>query len=146
MGSAGSPANLITNSTTAISPAVALSNGTVNGTGTINSLTVANSASNVLGNGSNGAISLAQPLTIGNLTFSGAAKFAPVTSLAQAAVPAVGVTNLTASGSAGSVSVVPTNTSGGWSNGTYHLVSYTGSIGGTGFPAFTLNISGVGAR
>ena len=46
IGSAGSAANLITNSTTAISPAVTLANGTINGTGSINSLTVANLAGN----------------------------------------------------------------------------------------------------
>ena len=87
---------------------------------------------------------LAQPLTVGNLTFSGASNLVPVQSLATATTPAVATTNFSASGAAGSVNVAPANTSGGWSNGTYQLVSYTGSIGGTGFPAFALNISGVG--
>ena len=146
IGSAGTAANLITNSTTAISPAVTLTNGTINGTGSINSLTVANLAGNTVGNGSNGVILLAQPLTVGNLTFSGTSTLVPVQSLVTATTPAIAATNLTASGAAGSVKVAPVNTSGGWSNGTYHLVSYTGSIAGTGFPAFALNITGVGTR
>src|SRR5262249_1214729 len=103
-------------------------------------------ASNTVGNGNNGTALLAQPLTVGNLTFSGAGTLVPVTSAAQASTSALAVTTLTASGAAGSVKITPINTSGGWSNGTYQLVGYAGSIGGTGFPAFALNITGVGAR
>ena len=117
-----------------------LTNGTVNGAfSTINALTVANSVNNVVSNGNNGTVTLATPLNIGALTFNGAATLNPVTSPTTASTPALAVTTLTASGAAGSVKVSPISTIGGFPNGTYQLVSYTGSIGGTGFPAFSLS-------
>ena len=147
VGTASTPANLIVTSGSAVSPPVTLTNGTVNGAlGTINSLTVANSVSNVISNGNNGTVVAATPLNIGNLTFSGSVTLSPVTSQNTSTTPSLAVTNLTASGPAGSIKVSPISSSGGFLNGTYQLVSYTGSIGGTGFPAFSLNLPGLGVR
>ena len=147
VGTAANPATLIVTGSTPVSPTVTLTNGTVNGAfSTINALTVANSVNNVVSNGNSGTATLANPLNIGALTFNGAATLSPVTSLVTASTPALAVTTLTASGAAGSVKVSPISTAGGFPNGTYQLVSYTGSIGGTGFPAFSLVISGLGVR
>ena len=140
-------AKLIQGSATPIQGLVTVTNGTLDGTGQLTSATVASSATNVVTNGGNGIQSVASPLTLSSsLTFQGAAKLVPVTAPLAANTPAISAASLTASGPAGSISVSPVSTIGGFPNGTYQLVSYTGSIGGTGFPAFTLNLSGLGVR
>jgi autotransporter-associated beta strand protein len=136
--------NLVQNSPVAISAPVIVTSGTIKGNGIINSVTVANAAANAItSNNTGGGL-----LTIGSLTLSGAGKLNLTTSPATASTPILPVTTLAANGAASSVTIAPSNTSGGWAAGTYQLVQYSGSIGGTGFSAFnpTLSITGLGAR
>ncbi|HYO09377.1 MAG TPA: autotransporter-associated beta strand repeat-containing protein, partial [Tepidisphaeraceae bacterium] len=125
-------------SSVAVSPAVTLTNGTVDGTGTINSLTVANAAGNTIANGAG----TTGALTVGSLTLNGAATLNLTTG---STAPVLNTTTLTANGAAGSVVV---NASSIWSTGSvYNLIGYTGGIGGTGFSAFTKGtISGLSSR
>jgi autotransporter-associated beta strand protein len=120
----GSGAKFIQNSTTAVSPAVTLSQGTVDGTGTINSLTVANSASNVLQNGDGGTATL----TLGSLTFNGAAAV-NILDGGISTTPGINVTGaLTTTSANGLVTINASAAS--WSAGTYDLIGF-GSFGGS---------------
>ena len=136
----GGDAKLLQTSTTAISPVVTVASGTVDGTGTINTVNVGDLATNVIANGNGGTATL----TIGTLTFAGAGK----TSVSLGgATPGIVTTGLVANGAAGSVAVNATKLS--WDNGvTYDLIGYGGGlIGGTGFSAFTKGTVGnLGAR
>ena len=137
----GAGAKLLHTSSTAITPAVTLTSGTVDGTGTITTVNVAGLSTNVIANG-NGTAGAA--LTIGTLSFAGAAK---VSLLLNSTSAGLATTTLTAGGAASSVTIDASNT--GWTNGsTYDLISYTGGvIGGTGFSAFIKGlITGIGAR
>jgi len=95
------------------------SGGTLAGTGSVGSATIAS------GGGVSGS------LTLASLTFSGTGTI--TTS------PGVGLTtsSLTANGGSGSVTINVTS-SDPIPNGTYNLITYSGSLGGTGYSAFTL--------
>jgi fibronectin-binding autotransporter adhesin len=137
----GAAAKLVQLSSTQVTPVVSLTQGTVDGTGTINTLNVASAAGNILtaGNGGVGT------LTVGSLSFSGAATvnlglngISVDTSIAS--------TNLSTN-AAGTVTLNVTN-SGLWTNGTYPLITYGGGgVGGAGFGQFALSAPlGLGGR
>lgn len=132
---------LIQASSTALSAPVTLTSGTVDGTGTINSLSVASSAGNNLRNG-NGTAGAA--LTVNSLTFDDAAV---VDVSLNSTAAGIVTTNLTtgAANSTGKITVNASNAS--WLPGTYDLISYTGSIGGVGFSEFQKGtITGLSGR
>ncbi len=134
----GTGAKLRANST--INAPVTVTTGTLDGVGFVANATVGAGTGGVITNG-NGA---AATLNLTNLTFSGAGTWSPVTSDFAAASPALTASTITTTG-AGSVTVSPINTGGAWSNNTYTLASYT-TLGGTGFPAFTSAVVGLGGR
>jgi autotransporter-associated beta strand protein len=121
---------------------VSLNGGTLTGSGTIfNGVTVANTASTILSNndGTAGA-----SLTIGALTFDGAATVNTFSNSTSA--PIVATTSLT-SNAAGTVTINPSAPN--WTTGsTYELINYGGGIiGGAGFGQFALGtVSGLSPR
>ena len=112
---------LLQTSTTAITPPVALDQGALDGTGTIDTVNVADSAANTIGAG-NGA---AGTLTVTNLNFFGTATLnlrANGTNVDQS----VATTNLFTSGATTPVVVNVTNTAGFWTSGmTYPLITFS---------------------
>lgn len=114
------------NTSTAVTPAVSVQGGTLGGTGTINSVSVTNLVSNTLANGS-GAVGSTGALTVGNLTFSGAATV-NINSGGSAGLNVTGA--LTTTPANGKV-VLNVTTAPIWASGsTYNLISY-GSFNGT---------------
>ena len=113
-------------SSTAVTPTVTLSNGSLDGNGTFGSVVVSNSSGNVIFNG-NGVAGVVE--TIGNLTFLGNATMN--LSLSSNS-PVINTTSLTTSGgsntSLGKVTVNLMN-SGIWTTGIYDLVSYSNYTG-----------------
>ncbi|OYV06756.1 MAG: hypothetical protein CFE26_04605, partial [Verrucomicrobiales bacterium VVV1] len=136
----GANAKLLQNSSTAVTPVVTLTQGTLDGIGTIDTVDVGNSASNILtaGNGGVGT------LTIGSLAFNGTA----TVNLGLSGISvdkAISTTSLSTN-AIGTVTLNVTN-SGLWTNGTYPLIAYSGSIGGAGFGKFSLSAPlGLGGR
>ena len=134
----GANTKFIQNSTTAVTPTVTVTNGGVDGTGTINTVTVANLATNSVANGAGTA---GIPLTIGSLTFLGAGRF----DLAlDGTAPGVQTTSFTTSGPAGAVVINASNTL--WSSGTtYNLLTFSTRTGALA-DLSKGTISGLGAR
>jgi autotransporter-associated beta strand protein len=152
-GGGGTVGKLIQNSTTALAPTVTVANGSiaVNGSRTVNSVIVGDLSTNSLTSSNLTGVVNNGLLTVGSLTFNGAAAVNLTTSPPTAGVnssPAMVVTSsLSANTGSGPVTINLTNTDGGWANGVYYLISHTsGAIGGTGgFGAFQKNIT-IGAR
>ena len=116
---------------TAVSPVVTVTaNGTLDGTGIINTVIVNANGTVANGNGSNAT------LTIGSLTFK-AAGILNLTASSAPTTPALATTTLVTSNgsltSAGKVTVNASNTL--WSPGVYDLVSYS-TLSGPGFSDF----------
>jgi autotransporter-associated beta strand protein len=135
----GSTAKLLQSGSAAVTPAVTLTQGTLTGSGTVDTVTVGDATGGIVSNndGVEGAA-----LTIGTLTFDGSAT---VNTFGNAAVPLV-VTTL-ATNAAGAVTLNPTAES--WTSGaTYDLISFGGgSVGGAGDAQFALGtITGKAAR
>ena len=108
---------LQTNTATAITPTVTLQGGTVDGTGTINTVNVTDLATNKITNGN----ATPSPLTIGALTFSGDAAV-DVRTAGSAGLTVTGA--LTTTPANGTVTV---NVAAGpvWTTGTtYNLIGY----------------------
>lgn len=123
-------AKLVQASSVAISPVVTLTDGTVDGTGTINTVNVADLYSNTIANG-NGT---AGALTINNLAFSGSGILKLTTASTS---PVLVTTKLTTSRTAGLITVNAANTM--WNSGTvYDLVSYTTTGSSVGLTDFIL--------
>jgi autotransporter-associated beta strand protein len=131
-------------STTAVTPTVTITSGTLDGIGTLTTAVIADSASNVLtsGNGSTGQ------LVIGSLTLSGAATFNARTAAALMSTPAVLATTFTDSAVAGKkITVNAATTDPSWALGTYDLLGYTTLGSGNGFSDFQLGtVTGLTAR
>lgn len=126
----GSTARLLQTSSTAMSPTVTLTQGTLTGSGTVNTVNVGDATGGIVSN-NNGVAGAA--LTIGTLSFAGAATVNTFSNSASASI----VTTSLATNSAGTVTINPTAAS--WAPGTYDLISYGGgSIGGDGFAQFAL--------
>jgi autotransporter-associated beta strand protein len=137
----GSSGKFVQASSTASAPPITLTLGTLDGTGTVGNVTVADSASNILTAGNGGA----GTLTTSSLTFNGAAtaNLAFVSGATSTSIAAGALT--TTAGK--TVTLHATNSGTGlWTLGTYPLISYT-SIGGNGFASFALaSVTGLGGR
>ncbi len=122
----GATAKLLHTGSTAISPVVTLTNGTLTGTGTVNTVNVGAGTGGIISN-NNGTAGAA--LTIGNLTLSGAANLSLFSNSTTA--PLNVLTGLT---TAATPATITANNSGGWTNGTtYNLITFGGgSISGSG--------------
>jgi len=135
----GVGASLAHNGTVALSPAVTLTQGSVSGTGTINSLTVADLSTNVLTPGAAGV----GTLTVGTLNFLGNATVS--FSSNGSAVTRLLPTALTTNGSGVITLNITGVPAGGWTSGAYDLIEYgthTGSFG-----AFTIGtVAGTTSR
>ncbi len=127
-----------TNTSTAVTPTVTLQGGTVDGTGTINTVNVTDLATNILNNG-NGTTG---NLTINDLTFNGDA----TVNIRTAGAAGLTVTNTLTTTPANGVVTINVPTAPVWTSGnTYNLIGY-GSWSGaiTDFAKGT--IAGLGAR
>ena len=124
----GATAKLLQTSATAISTPVALTNGTLGGNTTVNTVTVGAGTGGIVSNGLGGTDT--STLTIGSLTYSGAGAINLITSNSTSG-PLLATTTLNTTG-ANSVSLNLTNAGGLWTNPSYSLVSYS-TLGGTGF-------------
>ncbi|OYV04913.1 MAG: hypothetical protein CFE26_14355, partial [Verrucomicrobiales bacterium VVV1] len=131
---------LLQTSSVAVSPAVTLTQGTVTGSGTINTVNVGNATGGIISN-NNGVPGAG--LTIDTLNFSGAATVNTFHTAGSFATT-IATTNLSTN-VAGVVTINPSATI--WTNGTYPLLSYGGSIGGEGAGQIVLGtVSGLSAR
>jgi autotransporter-associated beta strand protein len=129
----GSGAKFLQNGSVAVTPTVTLTQGTLTGSGTVNTVNVGNATGGIISN-NDGVAGAA--LTIGTLTFNGAATVNTFSNSASAAI----VTTSISTNAAGNVAINPTNSS--WTNGvTYDLISF-GSIGGAGVGQFVLGTIG----
>ena len=135
----GSGAKLLQNSTTAITPTVTLTQGTLTGSGTVNTVNVGDNTGGIISNNDGFA---GAALTVDALTFNGAATVNTFNSDTSAAI----VTTSLATSAAGPVTVNPS--APGWAAGIHDLISYGGgSIGGAGFSQFTLGtVTGISPR
>ena len=135
----GSDAKLVQASSVAMTPTVTLTQGTVTGSGTINTVNAGDNTGGIVSN-NNGVAGA--PLTIGSLNFNGAATVNTFSNSTSAAI----VTTSLSSNAAGMVTINPT--AAVWAAGTYDLISYGGgSIGGAGFSKFQLgSVSGISPR
>lgn len=135
----GTTAKLNASGATAVSPAITLTQGTLTGSGTVNSVNVGAGTGGVISNndGTPGA-----SLTIGSLTLNGGAALNLVSS--TTAAPLV-VGTLTNDSAANAVTITVGNP-GGWMNGsTYDIVRYT-TLGGTGGNNFARVVNNLSAR
>lgn len=138
----GATAKLLQASATAISTPVTLTNGTLGGNNTVNTVTVGAGTGGIVSNGLGGTDT--STLTVGSLTYSGAGTMSLTTSNAGVG-PLLATTTLNTTG-ANSVSLNLTNAEGIWTNPSYSLVSYS-TLGGTGFAAFQLGtVARLGGR
>ncbi|RYD21097.1 MAG: hypothetical protein EOP88_12610 [Verrucomicrobiaceae bacterium] len=136
----GTGAKLVKASSLDLSQPVVLTQGSLDGIGLINSVTVANLTQNTLaaGNGTNGV------LTLGTLTFQGAATVNVVhsgTNLSRGFFADKLVTN-----AAGKVVVNATNTNGAWLPGDYPVIEYATSFTGAASHFQVGTIAGLSAQ
>ena len=137
----GSGAKLVQTSSVAGTPAITLTQGTVDGTGTLGAVTVANLAGNVVQNGNGGT----STLTLGGLTFNGAATL-NIADSGTAGTPGISVTGaLITTPASGQVTINATVTGGAWSPITYNLLGY-GSFSGALSDFTQGTISGLTSR
>ena len=137
----GAGATFAHNGSVAVSAPVTLTQGSVSGTGTLSMLTVADLAANTLAPGAAGI----GTLTVGSLDFLGAAKVS-LTSNGSAVNGLLSTNSLNTNGSQNILVDITGVPLGGWTSGTYDLISY-GSLGGSGAGAFALGtIAGTTAR
>ena len=132
----GAGAKFLQTSSTASTPPITLTQGTVDGTGRVGNVTVADLAANTVaaGNGGTGV------LTTGDLTFDGSATL----NLPNASTLAVNT--LAFNNPAGAVTVNASRASGAWGNGTNKLIGYA-SFDGANFGNLKVGtISGLMAR
>ncbi|QOV90651.1 autotransporter-associated beta strand repeat-containing protein [Humisphaera borealis] len=137
----GSGAKLLQTSSVAVSPVVTLTQGTLTGSGTVNTVNVGAGTGGIISN-NNGVAGAA--LTIGTLTFDGVAT---VNTFSNSTSAPIVTTSLVGNGTAGQVTINPS--AAGWAAGTYDLISYSGgSITGMGgFGQFVLGtVTGVSPR
>jgi autotransporter-associated beta strand protein len=136
----GSGAKLLQNSSVAVTPTVTLTQGTVTGNGFLNTVTVGAGTGGIITN-NNGVAGAA--LTIGTLNFSGAATVNTFHTAGDFATTVA--TSTLSTNAAGNVTLNPSASF--WTNGTYSLLSYTGSVGGAGAGQVVLGtVLGLSAR
>jgi autotransporter-associated beta strand protein len=120
----GSGAKLVQSNFLTISTPITLTQGSIDGNGTVSSLTVANNVANTLDAGAGGNATLIAQ----NLTFQGAATV-NITATGSNTVRGFEAGNLTTN-AAGKVVVNATNTNGAWLAGDYPVILYTSSFTG----------------
>jgi autotransporter-associated beta strand protein len=137
-------AKFVQTSSVAVSPTVTISNGTLDGIGTIDTAVIGDLAGNILRSG-NGGIG---QLSLSSLTFNGAATFDATTDAASESTPAVLTTSLSDSSNASKkITVNAATTDSSWALGTYDLLGYNTLSSGNGFSDFTLGtVTGLTAR
>jgi autotransporter-associated beta strand protein len=130
----GPGARFLQTSSVAVTPNVTITNGTLDGIGSINTATIADSATNTLtsGNGSTGQLSFT------SLTLSGAATFNVKTAAALETTPAILTTTFSDTAGAQKITVNASTTDASWAVGTYDLLGYTTLGSGNGFSDFQL--------
>jgi len=122
----GSGAKYLHTSGTASDRTITLTQGTLDGTGTLGTVNVANLAGNVVQNGNGGT----STLTIENLTFNGAATL-NIADSGAAITPGISVTGaLITTPLSGTVTINASVFGNAWSPTTYNLISY-GSFSGS---------------
>lgn len=134
----GVGATLLQASSVAVSPTVTLTQGTVTGSGTINTVNVGDATGGIVSN-NNGAAGAS--LTVGALTFNGAAT---INTFSNSTSAPIATTTLTTS----ATGLVTINASSpNWTdNSTNNLISY-GSLGGAGSTQFVKGtVTGLSAR
>jgi autotransporter-associated beta strand protein len=135
----GATAKLVQNSFLPLTKLVTVTNGTLDGTGTFDRVTVTD-AGTLINGVANGV------LTVGTLTFNGAGTLVLQTS--AGAPVSIATTSLVtgATNPAGIVDINVSNTNGLWTVGNYSLISYT-TLGPQGFSNFRKGtVDGLGAR
>jgi len=135
----GSGTKFLQTSSVAVTPTVTLTNGTLTGSGTVNTVNVGAGTGGIITN-NNGSAGAA--LTIGNLSLSGVANINLFSNSASADLVVGTITN---NSTAGQVTITANNP-GGWVSGTtYNLINYT-TLGGTGGNNFGQVVNGLSAR
>jgi autotransporter-associated beta strand protein len=137
----GSGAKFVQNSTTPISGPLTLTNGTLDGTGTLSAVTVGDGTGGIIlhGDGTGSA------LTIDTLTFNGAATLNLVASTTTTSLVTQALTT-GATNANGKVTINVTNPAGSWTMGNYNLISYS-TLGGAGANGFLKGtVPNLGAR
>lgn len=135
----GAGAKLVQNGAP-LTPLVTVTNGTLDGTGSFDRVTVSDGGSLVNGTSSTGF------LTIGTLTFNGTGALSLQTGAGLPASIAANSLFTGATNAAGLVTINVANSNSLWTTGTYNLISYS-TLGGQGFASFRKGtISGLGAR
>jgi autotransporter-associated beta strand protein len=135
----GSSAKLLHTGSTNLSPVVTLTNGTLTGSGTVNTVNVGAGTGGILSNndGASGAA-----LTLGTLTLSGGAD---INLYSNTTAAALNVTTLTNNATANAVTITANNVAG-WTNGSiYNIIDY-GTLGGTGAYNFNKVVNNKSAR
>lgn len=137
----GPGAKLVQNSVNPLVPAVTLTNGTIDGSGVLSSVTVGDNTGGVINHGDGSGA----PLFIDALTFNGAAT---MNLLASTTAPSLSTQSLTtgATNGSGKVTINAASATGSWTLGTVNLISY-GTLSGQGLAGFQKGtISNLGAR
>lgn len=139
----GSGAALVQNSSVALTPSIVLTQGTLDGTGTLGAVSVGAGTGGIIANGTIGAAAGTGTLTIGSLSFGGAAIVNA--NVSSSSTAGIAVTGIVLTNGASTITINAANTI--WSNGTtYRLLSY-GTLSGAGFSSFTKGaVTGLGAR
>ncbi len=135
----GSGAQFLQASSVAVTPTVTLTQGTLTGSGTVNTVNVGASTGGIVSN-NNGVSGAA--LTIGTLTLAGGANLNLFSGSTAADLIVTTLTN----NSAASAVTITANNVGGWANGsTYNLISYT-TLNGTGLNNFAQVVNNLATR
>lgn len=137
----GATAKLNASSSAAVSPVVTLTQGTLTGSGTVNTVNVGAGTGGIITNNDGVA---GNDLAIGTLTLAGGATINLFSNSTSAPLT---VTSLVNNSAANQVTLTANN-AGGWVNGsTYDIVTYGGgSIGGTGGYNFNKTVNNLTAR
>lgn len=137
----GATAKLIASGSSSVSPAVTLTNGTLTGSGSVNSVNVGAGTGGIISN-NNGVAG--DDLSIGTLTLAGGANINLFSNSTSAPLT---ITSFVNNSALNDVTLTANNT-GGWANGTsYNIISYGGgSIGGTGGYNFNKIVNNLSAR
>ena len=139
----GSGAKFVQTSSTAVTVPITLTQGTLDGTGTVGAVTVGNGTGGIVSNGNGGGGT--STLTMDSLTFSGAGTIS-LNKASDTSTVALAVTNAFTTTAANGQITLNVLTSPAWANGsTYDLISY-GSFNGAN-TNFTLGtVTGLGGR
>jgi fibronectin-binding autotransporter adhesin len=131
----GAGAKFVQLSNTPSTPAIALTNGTIDGIGGVGSVTVAPSSTNVVTNG-NGSTTFSAPLTMSSLTFNGAATENVLIAGGSSTTSPGQIVTSTLTTSAGLISVNVTAASL-VTGDNYNLIQFA-ALAGTGSASFVL--------